>query len=83
MITQGSLRLCRRQHDEPPEPKRPQPFTSVTTSQLVDIIKGELDPIDEAAFELNARCRDLKGSFIGPKASGIAYKQFKKTREGK
>lgn len=63
-----------------PQPGREQPLSQVTTTDLARIVAGELDPVDAAAFELQARCRDMRGDYVGPKQSSREYNNWKRGR---
>lgn len=55
---------------------RPQPFSYVVTSALAGIVRGELDPVDEAAYELAARGRNHDGKFVGLTEAAEIYRRW-------
>lgn len=58
------------------------PLYSTTTSLLVGILRGDIDPVVMAAEELDARCKDHAGNHVGPKESTRIYNEFMAQRGG-
>lgn len=52
------------------------PLYSTTTSLLVGILRGDIDPVVMAAEELDARCKDHAGNHVGSAESGRIFAEF-------
>lgn len=58
------------------------PLYSTTTSLLVGILRGDIDPVVMAAEELHARNKDHSGLHVGGKESSRIYAEFMAQRGG-